>query len=945
MSTQLILFPQRYRGYISTYHPGGGAAPEYVVDGVVFSTINSSTSATFSGTANQTIINNPPTNINKWYRVRTVATLSYPTTSSALVNSLVFTTAIPVAPHTTTRSYAYQKLSNLIVGAQYTLKVNSISNATGGQVAISSYNGTTLAPISFLTTSSILATRSMQFTAQTANDIIMVDVLGTVANTVGITNISVKETNFSPSGAYTELNDGQVICDLYEEEDIPLSLSIDDFKNVAEQVKSYSKDFNLPATKRNNQIFNNMFEITRVATGLIFNPYVKTRCILKQNGFILFEGYLRMIDIKDKEGEISYNVNLYSEVVALKDVLKDATFSDLDFSELNHNYNKTSITDSWLETAGTGLPLINALTNPNECAGPVGATVTQVLKYPFIDWTHQYLIADGLLNNATIGNPELTSLEQAFRPCIQLKYLINKIFENIGFSWTSEFFDGADFERLFMDFNWGSDNTPVEIDITTFQCWYLPSYTTSGILNYATTAYSVMELSPPPIPFIGGSTPPNYNNTTDVITSTVVNEVYGINYLYTIENTDTVDREIECQWLYNSTPINHSGVQTLAANGGTYSYTGNFNQIMHNSGDTLQVQFRTNTGTASKVRQADCSSLLCNTATVVFNVSAESITTNTILQTLRGELGQWEFLKGIMTMFNLVSMVDENNPNNILIEPYGDVFINITNSGNTGNLTLAARSIEHDWTDKVDVSQMELKPLTDLNKTTKFQFVEDDDDRVFNVLKQAQNGHLYGSLEFDASTSSQNLSTVLEGTKEIIAEPFAATVSKPIESQFSDFVVPAIYARNDDGTYEGFDNSPRIFYNNGIKSTGASFYIPAQNGLTSGNPTLFLQFSHLSAIPSVSTTTKDFVFASAQLIVSVGNPPIDNLYSTYWQPYFNELYHPDTRIMTLKVNLNPSDIARFKFYDKVMIKNRSFRVNRIDYKPNELATVEFILIP
>ena len=31
--------------------------------------------------------------------------------------------------------------------------------------------------------------------------------------------------------------------------------------------------------------------------------------------------------------------------------------------------------------------------------------------------------------------------------------------------------------------------------------------------------------------------------------------------------------------------------------------------------------------------------------------------------------------------------------------------------------------------------------------------------------------------------------------------------------------------------------------------------------------------------------------------------------------------------------------------DRVMIKNRVFRVNKIDYKPNDLATVEFILIP
>ena len=48
--------------------------------------------------------------------------------------------------------------------------------------------------------------------------------------------------------------------------------------------------------------------------------------------------------------------------------------------------------------------------------------------------------------------------------------------------------------------------------------------------------------------------------------------------------------------------------------------------------------------------------------------------------------------------------------------------------------------------------------------------------------------------------------------------------------------------------------------------------------------------------------------------------------------------------MNLKVNLNASDINTFKFYDTVLIKNREYRVNKIDYKPNDLATVEFILV-
>ena len=72
---------------------------------------------------------------------------------------------------------------------------------------------------------------------------------------------------------------------------------------------------------------------------------------------------------------------------------------------------------------------------------------------------------------------------------------------------------------------------------------------------------------------------------------------------------------------------------------------------------------------------------------------------------------------------------------------------------------------------------------------------------------------------------------------------------------------------------------------------------------------------------------------------------VANLFNLYWLPYYAELYNANTRIMTLKVNLSAADINTFKFNDKVMIKNRIFRVNKIDYKPNALATVEFILIP
>ena len=136
-------------------------------------------------------------------------------------------------------------------------------------------------------------------------------------------------------------------------------------------------------------------------------------------------------------------------------------------------------------------------------------------------------------------------------------------------------------------------------------------------------------------------------------------------------------------------------------------------------------------------------------------------------------------------------------------------------------------------------------------------------------------------------------------------------------------------------------------YNNGRKDTGISYYMPEQNGLSSENQTHYLQFSHLTSLPpgAISITRRDFHFGECQLIPPAGPATPNNLFNLYWLPYLSELYHADTRTMTVKVKLTPGDVASFNFYDTVMIKNREFRVNRIDYKPNDLATVEFILIP
>ena len=905
MSVQLILYPQSYDGQHNVYASGIASLNEFVVDGINFVTIPVANTyqATSSWNTISVITTTPPAIINTWYKARSqTGTSSYP---ARLANQLKFNNV-----GSSENTMVYQKISGLTVGSNYTLTVDITTPSTTGIFAYYWINPITNT-VSVGGTVAAAATQISDVLPNVPNSqMILALVFASATDTATVGNISVVPQGTTPTTITTELSDGQVICDLYENEDIPLTLSVDDFKNVAEQVQSYSKAFNLPATKRNNQIFDSIFEVTRADNGLNFNPYVKTQCSLKQDGFILFEGYLRLIDIQDKEGEISYNVNLYSEVIALADVLQDRKFSDLDFTELEHNYNVTQVQYSW-DDSGTGMTYNNPSTS-----GFRNAYTT--LRYPFVDWNHQYTVdANGVI---------LPNLESTFRPFINIKYLIDRIFNQpyFPFTYTSEFFDTADFNKLYMDFNWGVDNAPV-----IFNNSGQLTNTTPLAVNIGTMAvldfdeYSALT---------GNELDESFGYSGGTFTAQENGQIYA--FSYNMDFDRTLSGSLYVEWIVNGVAVNSDSSSSTSLH-----YQGSFTTPPLSAGDTVFCQAYTSVSGWDLEQAGGTTPNFTPLIQIVTSVN--QMTDNVFLGALRGELGQWDFLKGIMTMFNLISIPDKDNLNNILIEPYSDVFINNTASGTTSDLSLASRGIAHDWTEKIDISEMKLTPLTELNKKTIFKFVEDDDDYAFNVYKNSVQGHLYGSKVYDATAY-----TILGGVKEVVADPFAATIVKPLMSQYPDLVTPSIYSYNaDDGVSEGFENSPRIMYNNGIKTTGVDCYVAAQNGSSAIYLSNFLQFSHLTNVPTTLTTTNDFHFGQCQLMPSVGASVPDNLYNLYWAAYYDDLYHPDTRTMSLKVNLSPSDINVFKFYDTVLIKNREFRVNKIDYKPNDLATVEFILIP
>ena len=225
MSVQLIVYPQNYEGQ---YNAFSTSTTEAVVNGINFTGLGSATSydSSAANVSLDVLANQPPSVVNTWYRFRSTSS-GTPSLPTVTLGNLVLNSV-------TTQSWTgvYQQLSNLTVGQGYTITVET-SASTTGVIVFQMFNGSTLAGYSGTAAGLTATTITHSFAAQTTNDVILISYQNTSAANLTITGISVEPYGTTPTFTNFELEDGQVICDLYEDEDIPLSLSVDDFKNVS----------------------------------------------------------------------------------------------------------------------------------------------------------------------------------------------------------------------------------------------------------------------------------------------------------------------------------------------------------------------------------------------------------------------------------------------------------------------------------------------------------------------------------------------------------------------------------------------------------------------------------------------------------------------------------------------------------------------------------------
>ena len=140
--------------------------------------------------------------------------------------------------------------------------------------------------------------------------------------------------------------------DTFGNENINLTLQVDDVRDIESKNASYSKDFNLPATKNNNKFFEHYYNVDRYKTN--FNVYKNVKAFLYSEDVLVLEGFLRLLNVVDKDTEITYNVVLFNDVANIIETLGDSYNKRFRFYRYTTTkLTPTNIVQSWTDTGVT----------------------------------------------------------------------------------------------------------------------------------------------------------------------------------------------------------------------------------------------------------------------------------------------------------------------------------------------------------------------------------------------------------------------------------------------------------------------------------------------------------------------------------------------------------------------------------------------------------------
>ena len=670
--------------------------------------------------------------------------------------------------------------------------------------------------------------------------------------------------------------DGERV-EMFEEESITITDSIQNIKDIQKVFTSFSQTFSVPASRNNNKIFKHYYN-SDISNG--FDARIRKKATIEVNnlpyktGFIQLEG----VDLKNNI-PYKYRVTFFGDVVDLKNKFGEDKLSDIGvLSDYNLTYSAEKIKEK----------LTTAQSSTNHIICPL-ITHTQELFYDSNQQNEQP--DDGNLYwHSGGGNHKHGVKYNELKYAIRVNKIIEAIEDRYDLSFSSDFFKNTNLDEFNNLFLWLHRKSGKVEDLSGV------SEITTRVDSWADSSDGVFEMNNSNFEIYGAP---------DYVTSLTLS-------LYPFSTN--ISQEYDIVVKFNGEQVyellGHTGNKTIiAGQPDTFiiEEEGNYEVFITTEG---QMQFNTVTWSATYTEP--------NQPVISVTYSTPSFLTSLdfLFQVDKQmpEIKVLDFLTGLFKAFNLTAYVDNNV---IIVKPLNDFY----DSGKGATSSTSGWDI----TEYIDVTEGSVNATT-IYKEIIFKF-KDTKTILANKYGEIEN-KTWGEESY--KIEEDNLSSDKTYKIEI---PFGKMLFERLIDENNGVTEENIqWGYSVDKSQNAYLGSPLLFYPIRTSTGAVSFVnsVDSKNVADGHEPITNINLPSNSV--SFSSTTNPFQFSFYEEDNEYSKNEIfsETLFTEYYKDYVEDIFDEKNRLTKVSAYLPLNIILNYTLADRIIIKDKSYKINSID---------------
>jgi len=217
--------------------------------------------------------------------------------------------------------------------------------------------------------------------------------------------------------------------DIFQDEDIKLSNNVTGLFDIGQLPSDFTRQITLPGTKVNNAFFEHVYDIS-IDNPFLFATNIKVPAYFDFDSVYLSNGYIQLnkVNVIANKFIDSYEVTIYGTLSSFgRDINRNFLTDLTSLSAYNHTASYNNITASWSGNLFNG-----------------------DIVYPLADYGSGYQFTSGQYELFGMDDEDGALTVQNFKPAIRVKPVLDAIFAEAGYTYSSSFFEQSFIDDTYM---------------------------------------------------------------------------------------------------------------------------------------------------------------------------------------------------------------------------------------------------------------------------------------------------------------------------------------------------------------------------------------------------------------------------------------------------------------------------------------------------------------